>query len=342
MEEVSSEVANNITNKRGQDCRMKENIGLLFDKNTVASPEVSQFTRKLTPGRGNNNTSQTTPIRRLGTTMKVKSNNSRRKVTKMTQKEEEDIKKTTADIRLFFEGRATTTTDTTKVSQTASRGVGAKPRTTSPISEVSPSLAFNNPVVSRILMRSRRPDVHQGTGRSCEPGRSELGACKEPQGGGDGTTIVRTERCDDLCGQGGVDVKSVCLGEQPQRAVEYSDVYKGVGRRKPTQLDVDRQTPGSMLDEGGGGEVCGGGGRVRIPEGGDELVPLKAQLKTKPKRAGGGGLSAKIHLWEMKSGGLLDENSSDRRATEDSSAGTSCVLSNRKWNTAPLEQHGQD
>ena len=77
-------------------------------------------------------------------------------------------------------------------------------------------------------------------------------------------------------------------------------------------------------------------------DGGDEVAQTKVHLKTKPKRVSGGGLSAKIHLWEMKSGGLHDENYSDRRATENSSAGTSYVFSDRKWKTAPLEQHGQD
>ena len=74
------------------------------------------------------------------------------------------------------------------------------------------------------------------------------------------------------------------------------------------------------------------GGERRVPGDGEEKSPQK----TKPKRVGGGGLSAKIHLWEMKT--------YEMRAVESSSAGTSSrrIFNNRKQNTALFGKHGQD
>ena len=135
---------------------------------------------------------------------------------------------------------------------------------------------------------------------------------------------------------------SVCQDEQQHHVVKSNDEDGYVGRMKSADLGIKKQKPGAKYVKSGEGEVCGVGEGPQVPDGGDEVAHTEAQLKTKPKRVGGGGLSAKIHLWEMKSGGLHDENYSDRRATENSSAGTSYVFSDRKWKTAPLEQHGQD
>ena len=124
---------------------------------------------------------------------------------------------------------------------------------------------------------------------------------------------------------------------QQQRDVEYvkqgctSSLDKSLDMSK--FIDDDYLIPGTSVhvedvDEGGGD----GGEERRVPGDGEEKSPQK----TIPNRVGGGGLSARIHLWEMKT--------CETRAVKSSSAGTNSrrIFNNRKQNTALFGKHGQD
>ena len=340
----------NPINMGGQDCQMKENDGLLSVEKEVTSSWRSNVTRNLTPGRNNRTTSQTTPSRKLGTIMKM-TNNNRKKVTKMNKMEKDDIRRTTSDIRRFFEGKTvsaqTTTRDTTTMSGTTRKVDRMKlkdPMTTNSF-EVSPSKTKNNPIVPRYVMgcSSRLQDDEKVSGRRREPGGADIGAGGAPRRGGAGTDDGFTEGCVRQGGRG-VSVKnSMCVYEQQQRDVGC--VMQGWTSSLDKSLDTSKlddvylipatSIHGEGVDEGGGD----GGEENRVPGDGEEKSPQK----TKPKRVGGGGLSAKIHLWEMKTGVFNDENY-EGRAAESSSAGTNSrrIFNNRKWNTAPLGKHGQN
>ena len=69
----------------------------------VALSRMLSSTRKMTPGGACSSPSQTTPLRTLGTRMKAQnSSNNKKKITKMTAKEREEMKIETKDIRNFF------------------------------------------------------------------------------------------------------------------------------------------------------------------------------------------------------------------------------------------------
>ena len=130
--------------------------------------------------------------------------------------------------------------------------------------------------------------------------------------------------------------ESMCVYEQQQRDVGC--VVRGGTSSLDKSLDTSKFDGGYLaqgtnihgegVDEGGGD----GGEENRVPGDGEENSPPK----TKPKRVGGGGLSAKIHLWEMKT--------CETRAVKSSSAGTNSrrIFNNRKQNTALFGKHGQD
>ena len=119
-------------------------------KKDEAISKMSSVTRRMTPGRTCGPSSQTTPSRGLNTRMKAR-NSSCKKVVRMTEEEREDLRKTTADIRMFFEGKA-------KKDNT----------TTTPNTEVSQFIVKSNACCSSEMVKCRRPVEVRMPGRNAE------------------------------------------------------------------------------------------------------------------------------------------------------------------------------
>ena len=106
------------------------------------------------------------------------------------------------------------------------------------------------------------------------------------------------------------DVPSIVVNTMCQGAV--SDVR---GCVDGTEVCNDSYKPGTHQGDRGGDEVCND--RVYEPGNGDEGCSDITSLKTKPSEVSG-GLKARISLWEMKIGGIVNEKERNHtRSTAD-------------------------
>ena len=336
------------------------------------SPARSTITRRMTTGEHRDSQMQTPPAKMRSVRMKAQ-NNSRKKIVKMTEKETEDIKKTTADIRKFFEGKTTLrkTTLKPKVSHSpditnlntlsgVKCGEGRHPAASrlekSGLDDGGGLVTVTDGRGGRGTLRMTLP------GNKCEEGgcRDELSPGNKPGRGG----ATRTEqkggalRQDDevhVCGLhdvgrgGGAGTRGM-----PDDGMSAGISVDGAGERNNVcnanvcnvrghvevitdciQSDVDICDPGSQRGDIGA-SIDGGGAGIGRGDGGEGGSSITS-LKTKPNRVSG-GLLAKIHLWERKSGGVIDENLEGKSMKSSISSDRQQVRSNsdRKWITATL------
>ena len=241
----------------------------------------------------------------FGARTKVQNKN-KKKVSKMTTKEMETVRKTTRDIRAFFEGKQhqpTTTKEEKIIQQSASQpNIQTK---------VSPKLNS-----SKIVVLSC-PDEPGGAKTVVpEAGRSgdgpRLGVSVSRRLGVPVVCDVGGGVDDKNCVEEGGAVSNCVVDEKPEMKPETTCLARGVAEEDAADPDPD--------PDGGGGQDCGGGQ-------GDGDITSSSQRKTKPKDGGGGGLRKRILLWEMKiigdekctdsnTAGELRRNFGDRQDTE--------------------------
>ena len=246
-------------------------------------------------------------------------NQSRKKVVKMTDDERDEMKKTTADIRRFFEEKT----------------VPHRP-------EVSPIIFKSNLDVLSNMVKCRLPPDASIPGRRTTGGEVRLSpdVKYERRGGREdtGTGIVagmpRRERRDQLQETPSMFADTLC-GERRDRYCETKtlnneNVAVCADARKDARSIVRKTVcrdavsdergcnglsqlcnacnesckPGTHQDDRKGDKVCNV--RVYGSGNGNEGCSNITSLKTKPSEVSG-GLKAKISLWEMKIGGTLNE-----------------------------------
>ena len=276
----------------------------------------------------------TTPTRALGTRMKTKNNNNRRKITRMTEQEKDEVQKTTKDIRKFFEGRTNSNKTTSYV-------------------EVSPNTTNSNNIMLSLLGKLR-PVVRRDV-RSNSEARTDA---ETDDGTKSGTVAVldhaacggdrvhhRRHAADTLCGGDRADEG----GDRPPSNRDKLDTVLNAGTRSYFDADVSVRRgrvsgcqyddvivdPGTHQDSRGGGEVHVG--RDEVPGDGHEGGNTFASLRTKPKEVGG-GLKAMVHLWEIKSGGGLPDEKLERKTMRSTAymKPERVFNTDRKWNTATI------
>ena len=135
--------------------------------------------------------------------------------------------------------------------------------------------------------------------------------------------VQRDDKQDDAGVDGGtvyVDAKKDVLNAR-MNTVCQGAVSEGRGCVDVTQVFNDTYKPGTHQGNRGGDEVCNG--RVFESGNGDEGCSEITSLKTKPSEVGG-GLKAKISLWAMKIGGILDEKMVRKHTRSAADGDSSC------------------
>ena len=286
--------------------------------------------------------SQTPPDKKLATRMKARST-SRKKITKMTDREKEDVRKTTFDIRKFFEDKIES-----ERLPTEKRRRPLSPGDIHDEEERNSSSSCGSQKVSLDLKKSKENissyDVEQSRLQDVDEGpeMKSTAAADQPRsfdgarrrGGAEytGQHVVREARDDG----GGRDTNVKCGVDGILNTVRDDVKYVRGSLDKSLDRSMDNvcvdygQYPLGTHHEERGGDDDGDRGEGGLGE--DEERTLQ---KSKPNEVGGGGLKAKIHLWEMKTGNVSNEKymkSTESLKTSDTRRGFSD--GHRKQNTA--------
>ena len=215
----------------------------------------------------------------------------------MTDAEKVEVKRTTLDIRNLFESMSKPDTKREeRRRQPPFVVVNNKTETTTTTTpEVSHSKYITKNNISSKLMRSRSLLLEKLPGSM-----QETPSMETPSMVAGMSFVTRdTEYADAASGRR--PLCNVYDGVESVSADIRDDSMKNIDGM---QLDFDVYKPGTLYDDpGDGGDRVGEG---KEPGEGDECCSAITSLKPKPNEVGGGGLKAKIHLWEMKSG-LINE-----------------------------------
>lgn len=351
----------------GQDCNKEKDVKLLSEmKNN--SKDVRG------PGRSSDCHPTTTPRSRR-TRMKA-TNNSNKKVTRMTNKEKEETKRSTRDIRGFFklgeeQSGPGLVQRLVKAAETHSLS-----STTTANREVSPMISgINSCIPSRMMKNSSLSAVEDDERKVKRTGEVKTQ---------DMTNLMIQERKDALRKTGSATVKSMRGNTRATAGyAEYSvtGTDQGACKRRGGDSTTDdvpgmknivclkgvarKDVPAVMNTDDVRGDLCvvrpnvatisRGACRARVgddgndvpgvpdedrPVGGDERS-LPHIPKPNPVR---GGLLGRVQFWEMKTEQLLNENQDDIATEYNTAFNTEGKLGarHRKKKTYDLKQQDQE